>query len=315
MTGEASALPPEESARIIEELGRMGDGPVRNFRLGRERPDVPEKLTGLERLGEKLTRSLRPIFETLAQARTDIAVEPLAILRFDEWTATLPAFTSMSGYRMKPLKGGMAMAIPPSFVTALLERFYGGACGDAPTGRSEFTAGEDLLLGRLTERLLGSLMEQWAEVTPIEAALVERDTSPHHFNFLRSDDVVVVQRFRIAPLECPPAVIAITYPLAMLRGIEDQMALRVHDDAPSEDTSWRARLALALGEVALPVRSVLARPEITLGQLMALKPGDVIPIQLNATTPLLVANHGIADGQIGERDGRAALMIDHLKRS
>lgn len=315
MSGAASELPPEASARIIEELERIGDGPVKSFKLGRERPAASEKFTGLERMGEKLTRSLRSIFETLAQARTEISVSPLSIQRWDDWTASLPGFTSLSGYRMKPLKGGMVMAIQPAFVTALLERFYGGACGEEVSGRTEFTAGEELLLGRLCERLLGCLMEQWAEVTPVEAALVERDTCPTHFNFLRGDERIVIQSFRIAPLECPASTIAIAYPLGMLRGIEDQMALRVHDDTPGEDASWRVRLAEALGEVALPVRSVLARPEITLGQLMVLKPGDVIPIQLNATTPLLVANHLIADGQIGERDGRAALMIDHIQRS
>jgi flagellar motor switch protein FliN/FliY len=36
----------------------------------------------------------------------------------------------------------------------------------------------------------------------------------------------------------------------------------------------------ALENVRLPVRSVLARPELSVAQLMALKPGDVIPITL-----------------------------------
>jgi flagellar motor switch protein FliM len=45
---------------------------------------------------------------------------------------------------------------------------------------------------------------------------------------------------------------------------------------------------------------------------MALKPGDVIPVTLSATVPLLVGQRHVAEGSIGEQDGRAALMIQQI---
>jgi flagellar motor switch protein FliM len=91
------------------------------------------------------------------------------------------------------------------------------------------------------------------------------------------------------------------------------MATKVHDDDDSSSNdAWRRRLGHALAQVSLPVRSVLARPEISVAGLLALKPGDVIPITLAPRTPLLAGSRRIAEGVIGEQEGRAALMIEKV---
>jgi len=100
--------------------------------------------------------------------------------------------------------------------------------------------------------------------------------------------------------------------LDFLRTIEEKLEARVHDDDMTASADWRWRLGQALEQVSLPVRSVLARPEISVAELLALKPGDVIPITLPPRTPLLAGARRIADGVIGEQDGRAALMIEKV---
>jgi flagellar motor switch protein FliM len=69
----------------------------------------------------------------------------------------------------------------------------------------------------------------------------------------------------------------------------------------------------ALGEVRLQARSVLARPTVSVSELLDLKPGDVIPISLPAIVPLLVSGRQIALGKMGEQDGRAALKIEKVE--
>jgi flagellar motor switch protein FliM len=71
-------------------------------------------------------------------------------------------------------------------------------------------------------------------------------------------------------------------------------------------------MAGALEQVRLPVRTVLARPELTMSQLMQLKVGDVIPINLSPKVPLLVASKRFAEGTIGEQEGRAALLVESV---
>ncbi|MDO6416529.1 FliM/FliN family flagellar motor switch protein [Sphingomonas sp. BIUV-7] len=287
---------------------------VLTFALGSDSFRPAERLSGLERMGEKIARSLRTVIEPFVQVRTQVAAVPLTTRSFDEWLEAQPNLISLSHYRLQPMKGGMLIAIPADFVAALIERFYGGTAGPtaASAKRLEFSASEDLLLARLLEKVSGLMVEAWRDVIPVEATLAQRETSRFHIRFIRPDDQVVVQNFTITPAEGQPATITVLYPLAMLRPIEEQMSKRVHDDAPSGNTAWRSMLAASLAEVQMPVRSILARPEISLAQLMTLKPGDVIPIQILPRTPLLIASRTVAEGQIGEQDGRAAMLIERV---
>ncbi|PZU11534.1 flagellar motor switch protein FliM [Sphingomonas sp.] len=287
---------------------------VRAFALGSDSFRPAERLSGLERMGEKIARSLRTVIEPFVQVRTQVSVVPLTTRAFDDWLEAQPNLISLSHYRLQPMKGGMLIAVPADFVAALIERFYGGHSGPQPNAskRMEFSASEELLLARLLEKVSGLLVEAWRDIMPVEAMLAQRETSRFHIRFVRPDDQVVVQNFTITPTEGQPATITVLYPLAMLRPIEEQMSKRVHDEAPSGNTAWRSMLAASLAEVQLPVRSILARPEISVAQLMTLKPGDVIPIQILPRTPLLIANRTVAEGQIGEQDGRAAMLVERV---
>ena len=65
--------------------------------------------------------------------------------------------------------------------------------------------------------------------------------------------------------------------------------------------------------VHLPVRSVIARPEISLETLFRLSPGDIIPIILPQTVPVIANGRVLARGSIGEANGRAAIRIEQLE--
>jgi flagellar motor switch protein FliM len=79
-----------------------------------------------------------------------------------------------------------------------------------------------------------------------------------------------------------------------------------------DDPVWRRQLAERMDDVRLPARTVLARPNLNMSQLMALQPGDVINIHIARHLPLIIGNRVFAHGSIGEQDGRAAFMIEKL---
>ena len=316
---EAEALSEDQAAQLRAELEQAGDAPLaepERFTLGTRRERPIERLHALERVGEKVSRALRGAIQPLAAARTRVIALPITTGAFEDFTDSLAPFTSYSHYRLDPLNGGMLVTIEPQFVVALLERYYGGGIGQAaPFTRKEFTAGEEMLLGRLLDRVVGTLTDHWQALAPIVPRLVQRETALADVGFLRDEDAVAVQRFTLSPDGCASTTVSICYPLALLKPIEERMQHQADDTSPSAAEAWRQRLSSALAEVRMPVRSVLARPEMTLNQLMALKVGDVMPIQLSDRTPLLVASRQVAAGTIGEQEGRAAMLIEKIGRN
>ena len=302
-----------DTARLDHSGADGGDRQVRPFALGQDALRPPTRLAGLERSGERLARRLRSVIEPFTRAKPTIIPEVIETIRFDAWRDELPDFTSLSLYRMRPLKGGMLMAIEPDYVTRLVDAFYGGSGMAPPMARhTEFTPAEERLLGRLTDAFVDSLVEVWAEVLPLTPALAGRETNASYASLTRGDELVVVQRFGIIAGMLPRTSVALVYPLGALRPYEAQLSAKVHAEPGVADGEFRERMAKALANVRLPVRTVLARPTLSVDELMNLKPGDVIPITLPPRVPLLVANRRLAEGTIGEQEGRAALRIEEI---
>ncbi len=322
MTRASSSLSGDEVAALMDELSDIsfGDEDVARdsnanvipFALGQRKERPTADLALIERMNERLGRRMRDIIEPIAQARAQVEAHPLETRRFDEWQRNQPDFMSLSLFRIRPAKGTMMIAIEPAFISNMVDAFYGGTGGGIATKSGEFTPSEERLLHRLTKAITDILVRSWSEFYPLQFEPVAHETNPIFASMMRGDEGVVVQRFTIKPGITRSTRIEILYPLSMLQPIEDELASRVHRDSDADADEWRTKLAAALENVALPVRSVLARPEMTVAQLLALKPGDVIPINLSSTVPLLVGNRRFANGTIGEQEGRAAMMIDTI---
>ncbi|OHT21323.1 flagellar motor switch protein FliM [Edaphosphingomonas haloaromaticamans] len=294
--------------------GAVRDSVVRPYTFGQDGYASADRLSGLARMAERLARHLRSVIEPFAGTKVQVAAEHHQTMLFDRWRAELPSFSSISLYRLRPLKGGVLAVIEPEFVTAMVDAFYGGSGVAVKHRAREFTPTEERLLGRLTDGIMEGVASVWSDVGSFLPSFVSRETNAAYASLVRADEPVVVQRFIVTPGTGRSSVVAIVYPLGSLRPYESQLAAKVHADPGPVDGEWRGRLARALTHVRLPVRSVLAQPELTVVELMALKPGDVIPITLAPKVPLIVANRRLAYGTIGEQEGRAALMVEHVEQ-
>jgi flagellar motor switch protein FliM len=212
------------------------------------------------------------------------------------------------------MKGAILLRIDPEFVSRLVDAFYGGSGAQAPRPAREFTATEESLLGRLCEALIGALAEGWSEIIPVHPQLRARETNAGFAGLAKADEMVALARFTIAPWAGHSTVIEFVYPVAGLRSIEPELAAKSHDDATAKTGEWRERLGTAVGEVRIEARTVLARPELSLAELMQLQAGDIIPVSLSKHVPLIVAGRRIALGTVGEHDGRAALKIEKMEQ-
>jgi flagellar motor switch protein FliM len=328
MTRAASSLSGDEVAALMDELSDISldenaavEEPtiqqaqdVAPYALGQRQDRPVAHLAHLERMNERIARRLRDMIEPIAQTRTKVDTIPLETRRFDEWQNIQPDHVSLSLFRVRPVKGMMMIALEPTFITNMVDAFYGGT-GNGLTARSgELTQSEKRLQKRLVDAIVDVLTKSWAETFPLSFEFSTHETNIAFANMVRPDEPVVTQSFTIKPGMSRSTRVEILYPLALLQPIEDEIAMRAKAGPAGDDIDFKNKLLGALDNVALPVRSVLARPEMTVAQLLALKPGDVIPVTLSQTVPLLVGNRRFAEGTIGEQEGRAALMIENLNK-
>lgn len=78
---------------------------------------------------------------------------------------------------------------------------------------------------------------------------------------------------------------------------------------------WKQRILSRAGQVPLPVRSEIAIAHMPASRLLALQPGDVLPIAMPVSIPVLVGERPFASASMGEWQGSAALRIEALGES
>jgi flagellar motor switch protein FliM len=317
MSQDPSLSGEEISALMSEARGsREGgaSGPARPFAFGGEVPRTMSAIPAIDRLNERMVRRLRDVIEPFARVKPKVATEPCIVRSFAEWQAEQDEFTSLSLYAFRPMKGAILLRIEPDFVSRLVDASYGGSGAQAPRRAREFTATEESLLGRLSEALIGALAEAWAEIVPVRPQLRARETNVGFAGLAKADEMVALARFTISPWPGHSTVVEFVYPVAGLRSIEPELAATSREDVTAKTGEWRARLGCAVGEVRIEARTVLARPELSLAELMQLKAGDIIPVSLSRHVPLIVAGRRVALGTVGEHDGRAALKIEKMEQ-
>ena len=293
--------------------GRKGGArQARPFVFGSGPAEASAALPALNRLNDRFAKRLREMIETYLRVKPKVDAEPAVMRPLADWQAEQPTFTGLSLYSMRPLKGILAAAVPPELVSRLVDAFYGGTGAPPLSQAKEFTRTEESLFGRFSDALVAALAETWREVSPIEPQLRGRESNVALARIAAPEEAVVVSRFTIAAGAATPVAIDIIFPASILRAMESVLAEQ-GEEACARGAEWRAQLAGAVAEVRIEARTVLARPELSLSELMQLKVGDVIPVSIPALVPLLVEGRTVAVGSIGEQDGKAALKIERVQ--
>jgi len=221
-------------------------------------------------------------------------------------------FSSIGVYRIAPLKGQMLLRIDAAMISTLVDCFYGGLGNRPLPTRGEFTPTEDRLISRISEGVITRLIDSWSDILPLEVGLIVRETGIGFASAAQPGEQMVLQRFMLSIARDQEWPIDLLFPLSSLRAVEPLMGSKTQVDEERLDPVWQTRIANRMRDIRLPARTVLARPNLSLADLMQLKAGDIIPVTISRSVPLIVGDRIVAHGSIGDQDGRAAFQIEKL---
>ncbi|WNO53700.1 flagellar motor switch protein FliM [Stakelama saccharophila] len=267
----------------------------------------------LQHLSARLARGMRRVFEPMLGRAVRSWAEPVSVQRFADYCAEREqGLTAWLPLAMSPGGGQALLVLDGRFVLELLDRFFGGN-GDGPsTMPAEFSAAAESMVHRLARMMDGPITSAWEPVARIGFEATSLETNPVMLSTIDSDDPMVITRFGIAADGAKPEFVDLLYPVSALKPFGAELTAKVHGRSAEPDPRWNNGLTRAAMKVRFKVRSVLAEPTITIGQLMELREGDVIPIRVDRDVPVMVANNRIGAGTVGTANGRAAIRINSL---
>ncbi len=287
---------------------------VQPYKFGASEPQAPVSLAGMDRLGERMARLIRAMIEPIIGVKPAVSTQPAEMVNYDLWSAMAPGFCALSTYRLHPLKGMVLVRLDPAMIWAVADRFYGGSGTRPAPSRTEFTRSEERLLARMSDEIMTALIRAWSDLLPMEMAPVTREYDPQALVFAEATDQLLSQSFSISFENAQSWTVELMFPLIALRQLEPLLTTSTPEEAKHRDPLWQARVARQMGEIRLPAKTVLARPNLNLSELLNLKNGDVIPVNIARNLPLIIGNRVLAQGTIGEQNGRAAFMIEKMSK-
>lgn len=288
---------------------------VKAFDFSSQDRIVRGRMPTLELINERFARHMRISLFNMMRRTAEVSINSVQMLKFGEYVHTLFVPTSLNMVRFRPLKGTALITLEARLVFILVENFFGGD-GRFPNkveGR-EFTPAERRIIQMLLKLIFGDYKEAWGPVMDVEFDYLDSEVNPAMANIVSPTEVVVVSSFHIE-LDGGGGDVHITMPYSMLEPIRELLDAGVQGDKSDTDMRWGKALREEIMEINVDLRAKLLDVDLTLRDLMNMKAGDIIPVDMPESLLVYVEDLPSFRAQLGQANDNLALKItERLKR-
>ena len=222
--------------------------------------------------------------------------------------AALPVPASLAVVRLKPLPGFAFVSVEPGLLLTLLDGFFGGSGRATVDPQAAIAPAAQRFLALMLRSFAADLTAAWAPVTPLELELVKQETNPRLAQLGAPLEALLVVKFTVE-FGARSGRIDWLLPEVLLAPVREALAADGGQTSLRKQEAWAPTLTAALQDAELDTRAVLAQAQISLGELVRLSPGDIIPIEPPQQVTLLAGDVPLYRGRFGVSQGRNALKI------
>jgi len=285
-------------------------GSVRAYDLGRQERIVRGRMPTMELINERFARYLRIGLFNYMHKGVEVSVAPIKVQKYSEFIRNLVVPTNLNLIQAKPLRGTGLVVLDPSLVFLVVDNMFGGD-GRFHTrveGR-DFTPTEQ----RIIRGLLGVVFEEyqraWQPVYPLAFEFVRSEMNTQFANIATPSEVVIAMSFTLE-FSGNSSELHICLPYSMIEPIRDLLHSAMHSEQASADNRWTTMLTRELQTAEVELVATLASASLTIADVVKLKVGDVVPIEIQETATTAVDGVPIMATRYGIQNGQYALKIE-----
>ena len=298
-----------QSGDINTNSGINTDIEVTDFTFGSDNLELLGDYYALRLINERFARLVRSIFLPMIRIQPKINPFPPEVKTYDEYSAGLNSFMSLTTSRIDELRGSMLLVLEPSFISVLTNCYYGGKLANFPSVKAEFTATEERIIEIVSDGICQCLQNAWKDLMPITIKHQAREVNPQFATLVESSDSVIICSFVVQLPNIDSASFDVIYPLQTLKPIASLLRSRVQSDIIDDDVSWRERMEKSVLNVPLPVSAILSEPSLSLSKLVRLKKGDIVNLPPIDGVDFFVDDKLLFKAEIGETNGQVAVSL------
>ena len=301
VNGDAGATPTDEQT-----------SGVRSYDLAKQERIVRGRMPTLEIVNERFARNLRIGLFNFMRRSPEISVGQAKVQKYSAFLRNLVVPTNINIMAVKPLRGSGLLICEPNLVFTVIDSLFGGS-GKLHTrieGR-DFSPTEQRIIQRMVEVITEEYRKAWEGIYPLELEYVRSEMHTQFANIATPSEIMVTTSFDIEIGEAG-GVLHFCIPYSTLEPIRDTLYSSVRADHQGIDRRWVNLLTQQIKSAEVELIAEFATAHATLEQLMALRPGDFIELDLNETITCKVDNVPVFDCHYGVSEGRYAVKVDAI---
>jgi len=288
-------------------------GEVRNYDFNNQMRIVRGRMPTLEMINERFARLFRVSLYNLLRRSPEISVAPVAIKKFSEYVHTLHVPTNLNLVKMNPFRGTALIMLDPKLVFAVVDSFFGGTGRHAKIEGRDFTATEQRIIHMLLRSVFADLHEAWAHVATIEVEYLQSEINPHFANIVSPSEIVVITSFHV-DLDGVGGEMHVTMPYAMIEPLREILDSGMASDRVDKDERWMHTLREEIEDAEVELTTLLGRASLTLGELLNLKPGDILNCDFTGKVLVMAEDVPMFRGSFGLSRGQQAIKFEERVR-
>jgi len=281
---------------------------ARTYDLATQTRIVRGRMPSLEMVNDRFARLFRIGLFNMLRRTPEMSVAPIRVMKFSEYTQNLHVPSSLNLVKLNPLRGTALLVLDAKLVFAIVDNFFGGNGRYAKIEGREFTLTEGRIIQMVLKQAFTDYVEAWSMVADIKIEYLNSEINPHFANIVSPSEIVVVTSFKIE-LDGGGGELHVTMPYSMIEPIRDMLDSGMQSDRMDRDETWGQTLREEIEEAEVDVVPVLGRATLTVGRLLDLKPGDVIPCDFDGNVTLYAEGVPVLRGSYGASRGQQAIKV------
>ena len=285
---------------------------VRPYNLATQERIVRGRMPTLEIINERFARLLRIGLFNFLRRSAEVSVGTVKVSKYSEFIRNLVVPTNLNLTHMKPLRGTSLIVLDPGLVFLLVDNLFGGD-GRFHTrveGR-DFTQTEQRIIQRILEIIYETYAKSWEPVYPVQFEHIRSEMNTQFANIATPNEVVVSTTFTIE-LGPVSGEMHMCMPYSMIEPIRDLLTSSLQGETLEIDKRWVRLMTQQIQIAEVELVADLGQTRVTLGDILNMKVGDVIPLHVPEIVSAKVDGTPVMECKYGVFNGQYALRVEKL---
>ena len=277
--------------------------------LLRPGPNVGDLVPALARMSERMARTLRGAISPLLGG-AEPQINPMKPMQTDfaDFCSEIPRLAANSLFHIG--SAPFMATIEGENVLRLLDRAFGGP-GDTPSSLpKEFPLSAELMIGRMEQIIATCLALALGGSTGGTIRAVRRESAHANLQAMPNTTQVAGLTFNVIEQGRMPWSIALAFPIETLAQVFAHGETTTRPARPLRGPALPTQAPFA--DLPIEVTAVLVDMRLPLATVSTLEVGQILPVPIARSVPLIVGGKPCAHGSIGALDDRVAIQISQL---